>query len=944
MNTRKYIISIAQVLLFLIIGLGFVEPVHSQEERLQDIRVKVTFAQVPGSIIANKAWFKYNKDFALILQMDNDGADVYSKVYPYFAGKDNNPGLFYTDGAGHKISFKMGISHSCLYNGKDIHETGGDYLTWNELGLLWNEHFCLDNKSFQNPTVSYLEKYEVLRNESYTKKKTAALTPGGISMDTYMLPADGENQLLPAKNAGYITFFDNNILDLGNPVNIPGVTPLFQRVFKRNRVDANLLQNVKNLADNSKNSNLSIDRNHMLGIYFVNRFGVSPDISFESFKTQMSQIAKTYGADGSDNIWVASSREVFEYLVLRDKISMQEVPLGNTLDLSFSGSDIPTNFRYYNLSLFIVADQAITDVKISGATGSNYKYHGDTVLINLTWKGQKIDSAEIDAARYIQLVKASPNDHYISLIASDYVDAIQNPDSLKKYKEELCSLDRPELEVYCSYHFTVPADTICLGDTAQLTAPTGMKHYLWNTGDTTQSIRVVPSHNQKYSVEVTTTKNKTGIDTTMVIVNPIPVFDHSPDTLVSQPGVDTLLWVSSGYNYLWSTGSRDTVIHITPYRNTAYLVKVTADNGCAVKQQFFVVPDYHYQTDFQFDTVCFGDTSTLINLSSSSDSLLSVQWDLDMNGKFTDASGDTVRFVFPQPGIHLVGLRLNYYSGAIKIKIHQVPVGDIPKMNFSFTGICSPNASTNFIDSTVVKVGTIVSRTWSYGDGKIELRPNIYAYHNYRSGDYEVKLVVRSTYGCVDSLKKPISIYDNPNVSLRREDNSQVYYNDTVKFKQGDSTYLKVDNPSTFDSIVWPGNKHGADYYLKETGSFRVTAYNNICPGYTDFVGAFLNGGGTSGGDSGGGNVVITPAQLMPVFTPNGDGYNDNFVVDSPEITQPVSLSIYNRAGNLVFESSRYNNDWKGEYRGNLLPKGTYFYMIKDATGKMFTGTISILR
>ncbi len=879
MNTRKYIISIAQILLFLIVGFGYVEPVHSQEERLQDIRVKITFSEVPGSIITKKAWFKYNKDFALILQMDNDGADVYSKVYPYFTGKDNNPGLFYTDGAGHNIPFKMGISHSCLYDGKDVHETGGNYLSWDELGILWNEQFCPDNKSFQIPTVSYLETYEVLRNESYTRKMTAALTPGGISMDTYMLPAGGENQLLPAKEAGYLGFFGDNSQDLPNPVNIIGVTPFFQRTFKRNRIDANFLQNVRNLADNSKNGN------HWLGTYYVGRFGQSPDISFESFKTQMDQIATTYGAGGSDNIWVASSREVFEYLVLREKVSMQQVPLGNTLDLSFSGSDIPTSFRYYNLSIVVVADKAITNVKIEGATGSNFIYHGDTVLINLSWKGQKIDSADVDAAKYIQLVKDNPDDpkiKYTSLIASDYVDAIQNPDTQKKYKEELCDLNRPELEVYCSYHFTVPADTICLGDTAKLTAPTGMKHYLWNTGDTTQSIRVVPSHNQKYSVEVTTTKDKTGIDTTMVIVNPIPVFDHSPDTLISPPGADTLLWVSSGYNYLWSTGSRDTAIGITPYRSRVYVVRVTADNGCAVNQQFLVVPNYHYHTDFQFDTVCFGDTSNLINLSSSSDSLLSVQWDLDMNGKFTDASGDTVHFVFPQPGIHLVGLRLNYYSGAIKIKIHQVPVGDIPKVNFSYTGVCSPNASTNFIDSTLVKVGTIVSRTWSYGDGKIELRPNIYAYHNYRSGDYEVKLEVRSTYGCVDSLKKSISIYDNPNVSLRREDNSQVYYNDTVKFKQGDSAYLKVDNPSTFDSIVWPGNGHGADYYLKETGSFRVTAYNNVCPGYTDFIGALLKGSSDDGGNSGGGTVITTPAQLMPVFTPNGDGFNDKFVVDSP--------------------------------------------------------------
>ena len=939
MNKKQNFLKYVNLWLWVLIGLVFAKPAHSQEEKLQDIRVTITFSQVPNLTDVQKAWFKYNKDFALILQMDQDGADVYNKVYPYFTGKEGNPGLFYTDGAGHDIPFKMGISHSSLYNGKDVHETGGNYLTWDEIGFLWNEHFCLENEGFTQPTVDYLPNYEVLRNASFTKKMTAALTQGGIDMNTYVLPANGGNQLLPAKEEGYISFYDENSQDLPNPVNVPTITPLIQRTFKRLRIDANLFQNVRNMADKSTQNS------HWLGTFFASRFGTSPDISFDQFKSEMDQIETAYGKSGSDNIWVASSREVAEYLVLYEKIKVQETPLGNTLQLKFSGTDIPANFRYHSLSLTVIADAEITDVQVVGATGSTYAYHGDTALINLSWKGQVIEPDEVAASKYIELVKASPDDRYTNWIASDYVDAIQNPDSLKKYKEALCDLNTPALEQYCSYHFTVDPDTICLGDTATLVAPVGMKHYLWSTGDTTQSIRVAPRFNKLYWAEVVSPKDKTGRDTTRVIVNPIPVFEHSPDTLVTPPGYDTLLWVSSGYEYLWSTGSRDTSIQIKPLRSSAYTVKISGNNGCSVQQNFFVVPDYHYTTQYLFDTVCQGDTSVLINVSSSTDSLLSVQWDLDMNGKFNDATGDTVRYVFPQAGIHLVGLRLNYYSGAIKIKIHQVPVGDVPKVDFSFSGVCSPNSSTNFADSTLVKVGSIESRIWSYGDGKIESRPNIYAYHNYHPGDYDVKLVVTSSYGCVDSITKTISIYENPNVSLRREDNTQVYFNDTVKFVKGDSAYLKVDNPTTFDSVVWPGNHYGSDFYLKETGLFRVTAYNNVCPGYTDFIGAYVNGSSSGGGGTDStGSVVPVSVKLMPVFTPNGDGYNDKFVVDSPDITQPVSLSIYNRAGSLIFEESHYNNDWKGEYRGNLLPKGTYFYIIKDATGKLFSGTISILR
>jgi len=378
----------------------------------------------------------------------------------------------------------------------------------------------------------------------------------------------------------------------------------------------------------------------------------------------------------------------------------------------------------------------------------------------------------------------------------------------------------------------------------------------------------------------------------------------------------------------------DTSLKITPINNPSSSEKVSGNKNSMIYRKSLAIPD---QIDYKYDTVCLGDTTHLIKLPDSNDSILNVEWDLNMNGKYTDAKGDTVEYVFTQAGIHPVVMRVNFLSGAFKIIIHQVPVGDSPSIQFSYTGVCSPNTSTNFTDSSKVMLGTIKSWLWNYGDGKSELDSNIYTYHNYHAGNYTVKLTVTSSLGCVDSLTKPIIIYENPNILLRREDNSQVYFDDTVTFKQGDSAYLKVDQPATYDSIVWPGNAHGEVYYLKESGHFEVTAYTNVCPGFTDFYGAQQD-------TSGGGGTAITSTDIMRVFTPNGDGYNDYFVIDSPDITQPVSLSIYNRAGSIVYESSGYNNDWKGEYRGNPLPTGTYYYVIKDAKGKKVTGAISILR
>ena len=70
-------------------------------------------------------------------------------------------------------------------------------------------------------------------------------------------------------------------------------------------------------------------------------------------------------------------------------------------------------------------------------------------------------------------------------------------------------------------------------------------------------------------------------------------------------------------------------------------------------------------------------------------------------------------------------------------------------------------------------------------------------------------------------------------------------------------------------------------------------------------------------------------------FSPNGDGINDNFVIEGLESYPANTIVIFNRWGNKVYEASPYNNDWDGTNMfgitigGNQLPEGTYFYIIK---------------
>jgi gliding motility-associated-like protein len=87
-------------------------------------------------------------------------------------------------------------------------------------------------------------------------------------------------------------------------------------------------------------------------------------------------------------------------------------------------------------------------------------------------------------------------------------------------------------------------------------------------------------------------------------------------------------------------------------------------------------------------------------------------------------------------------------------------------------------------------------------------------------------------------------------------------------------------------------------------------------------------------------------ADQCPTFAPNGispnsDGKNDVLIIPGILRNQPNELTIFNRWGNIVYQTSNYKNDWGGQTDrafsllagDNLLPDGTYYYVI-DFFGK----------
>jgi gliding motility-associated-like protein len=89
---------------------------------------------------------------------------------------------------------------------------------------------------------------------------------------------------------------------------------------------------------------------------------------------------------------------------------------------------------------------------------------------------------------------------------------------------------------------------------------------------------------------------------------------------------------------------------------------------------------------------------------------------------------------------------------------------------------------------------------------------------------------------------------------------------------------------------------------------------------------------------------LVTQLDATTLFTPNGDGRNDRWVVNKPELIAGCQLVIFNRNGTEVYSTNNYNNDWDGTIGGQELPEGTYYYIISCEDSRQYKGPITILR
>ena len=94
--------------------------------------------------------------------------------------------------------------------------------------------------------------------------------------------------------------------------------------------------------------------------------------------------------------------------------------------------------------------------------------------------------------------------------------------------------------------------------------------------------------------------------------------------------------------------------------------------------------------------------------------------------------------------------------------------------------------------------------------------------------------------------------------------------------------------------------------------------------------------------------VTLVPAIDVPGgFTPNGDGVNDLWVIANVRLYEGTTVEVYNRWGDKLFSSFEYNQPWDGQYNGEPLPIGSYYFVInvvEPGYEQVLTGPVTIMR
>lgn len=190
-----------------------------------------------------------------------------------------------------------------------------------------------------------------------------------------------------------------------------------------------------------------------------------------------------------------------------------------------------------------------------------------------------------------------------------------------------------------------------------------------------------------------------------------------------------------------------------------------------------------------------------------------------------------------------------------------------------------------------------------------------------------VYTVEGTLFGCVNTAEVEVSI-QGPTAEAGAD--TTIFYGETA-FLDADGGVEYSWSPSTGLSDA---NSENPTASPETTTTYTVTVTTENGCVFTDQV-----------------TVNVSSDALVGVpnaFSPNGDSFNDGFIITVRGLLSTYNLQVYNRWGQLVFEANNFENSWDGTFNNEQQPMGSYVWVLnyKDLNNVSFVqqGTVIIVR
>lgn len=432
-----------------------------------------------------------------------------------------------------------------------------------------------------------------------------------------------------------------------------------------------------------------------------------------------------------------------------------------------------------------------------------------------------------------------------------------------------------------------------------------------------------------YTIEVTDDNGCIALETGTI---------ESPDTLeLSLPVTQDVLCsgdcsgqasviVTGGtlpYSYSWNDPSSQTTSSAIGLCTGSYDVTVTDDNGCQVTQSATINEPtaVAIAIDTIIDASCGNTQDGEIQITvTGGSSPYSYSWTSD-DPSFTSSDEDPSTLL---PGSYY--LEVTDDNGCTELDTLTVEPGDsLGAQAPSDTLICF--GEEHELIGTFTGTGINFTQ-WTDTAGNV-LADSTHAFVN--PGEGQVTYIFTVSNGsCTDSdtvvitFGAPLEVDAGLDVEVIEYFNAQIGGSPTTP--SGNSV---VWTPPTYLTDTTAANPYAQEVEFNTTYIVTVTDTNGCQASDTM-------------------ELIVLPELVFPNgFSPNGDGTNDTWVISFSDEFPDMEVNVYNRWGELLYYNRGTYAPWEGRYKDELVPVGTYYYVINlnhPEYPDPFTGPLTIMR